>query len=41
VPLGELHRKMRGRNIAMAWAIVAFVVFVFVLTLFKLKGSVS
>ena len=35
----DLHRKMRGRNLALAGILFALVVLFFVTTMVKLKGS--
>lgn len=37
MPLGERHRVMRGRNLAMAWFLVALAVLFFVVTIVKMK----
>jgi len=37
--VGQRHKTARGRNVALAWALAAFVVFVFIATLFRLKGN--
>ena len=39
MPVGPRHKSARGRNVALAWALGAFVVLVFVATVFRLKGN--
>ncbi len=39
MPIGDRHRERRGRNLAMAWLLVAVVVLFFVVTIVKLKGA--
>lgn len=38
MPRSAMHRKRRGRNLALAGVLFAFVVLFFVVTLVKLKG---
>jgi hypothetical protein len=39
MPPSEQHRRMRGRNLALAWFLAALVVLFFVVTLVKMKGG--
>lgn len=39
MPIGERHRRMRGRNLALAWFLGALCVLFFVVTLVKMKGG--
>jgi hypothetical protein len=38
-PGAEAQRRLRGRNRALAGALVAFIVILFVVTIVKLKGG--
>jgi len=38
MPVSDMHRRRRGRNLALAGVLLAFVVLFFVVTLVKLKG---
>jgi len=39
--LSEMHKKMRARNWATFLLLIAFVAFVFVVSIVKIKASVS
>ena len=37
----EIKRRQRGRNIAVAWCVVAFVVIVFTVSIVRIKAGVE
>lgn len=39
MPVGDRHRERRGRNLALAWLLVALVALFFVVTIVKMKGA--
>ncbi len=39
MPLGKMHRKRLGRNLAVAGILVVFMVAAFVITMFNMQGQ--
>jgi hypothetical protein len=37
--MGQRHRVMRGRNVALAWFLAALAVLFFVVTIVKMQGA--
>ena len=37
----EIKRRQRGRNVAVAWSVVAFVVIVFAVSIIRIKAGVD
>lgn len=39
MPMGKMHRQRRGRNLAVAGILVAFMVAAFFITMFNMQGQ--